>query len=362
MRGSQKQQDSLFSYVPLEKRIPKSHPLRPIRKMVDEALKKMSNKFSELYSYTGRPSIAPEYLLRAALLQIFYSIRSERLLMEQLDYNLLFRWFVGLKMDDPVWNHSVFSKNRDRLLNTEIAALFFASIRDQAAKKKLISDEHFTVDGTLLEAWASMKSFKPKGSDKNNPSDTGSGKNPTVNFRGQKRKNDTHQSVTDPEARLYKKAKGQQAKLCYLGHALMENRNGLVVDTRVSLANGTAERKAAIEMVENVPGKHRITLGADKGYDSTDFVERMRFLNATAHVAQNGRGSAIDGRTTRHEGYNISLKIRKRVEEIFGWMKTIGCLGKLHHRGQERIQGIFTLAAAAYNLIRIRNLLAQGCP
>ena len=362
MRGSQKQQDSLFSYVPLEKRIPKSHPLRPIRKMVDEALKKMSNKFSELYSYTGRPSIAPEYLLRAALLQIFYSVRSERLLMEQLDYNLLFRWFVGLKMDDPVWNHSVFSKNRDRLLNTEIAALFFASIRDQAAKKKLISDEHFTVDGTLLEAWASMKSFKPKGSDKNNPSDTGSGKNPTVNFRGQKRKNDTHQSVTDPEARLYKKAKGQQAKLCYLGHALMENRNGLVVDTRVSLANGTAERKAAIEMVENVPGKHRITLGADKGYDSTDFVERMRFLNATAHVAQNARGSAIDGRTTRHEGYNVSLKIRKRVEEIFGWMKTIGCLGKLHHRGQERIQGIFTLAAAAYNLIRIRNLLAQGCP
>ena len=362
MRGSQKQQDSLFSYVALEKRVPKSHPLRPIRKMVDEALKKMSRKFSELYSHTGRPSIAPEYLLRAALLQIFYSIRSERLLMEQLDYNLLFRWFVGLKMDDPVWNHSVFSKNRDRLLNTEIAGLFFASIRDQAAKKKLTSDEHFTVDGTLLEAWASMKSFKPKDSDKNDPPDTGSGKNPTVNFRGQKRKNDTHQSVTDPEARLYKKAKGQQAKLCYLGHALMENRNGLVVDTRVSLANGTAERKAAIDMVENLPGKHRITLGADKGYDSTDFVERMRFLNATAHVAQNGRGSAIDGRTTRHDGYNVSLKIRKRVEEIFGWMKTIGCLGKLHHRGQERIQGIFTLAAAAYNLIRIRNLLAQDCP
>lgn len=361
MRGSQKQQDSLFSYVPLEKRIPKSHPLRPIRKMVDEALKKMSNKFSELYSHTGRPSIAPEYLLRAALLQIFYSIRSERLLIEQLDYNLLFRWFVGLKMDDPVWNHSVFSKNRDRLLNTEIAALFFAAIRDQAAKKKLISDEHFTVDGTLLEAWASMKSFQAKDADKNDPSGSGSGKNPTVNFRGQKRKNDTHQSVTDPQARLYKKAKGQQAKLCYLGHALMENRNGLVVDTRVTLADGTAERKAAIEMVENVPGKHRITLGADKGYDSTDFVERMRFLNATAHVAQNARGSAIDGRTTRHDGYNVSLKIRKRVEEIFGWMKTIGCLGKLHHRGQERIQGIFTLAAAAYNLIRIRNLLAQDC-
>lgn len=363
MRGPQKQQDSLFSYVPLEKRIPQDHPMRPIRKMVDKAFEQMSDKFSELYSHTGRPSIAPEYLLRAALLQIFYSIRSERLLMEQLDYNLLFRWFVGLKMDDPVWNHSVFSKNRDRLLNTEIAALFFAAIRDQASKKKLISDEHFTVDGTLLEAWASMKSFQPKDSDKNDPSGGGgSGKNPTVNFRGQKRKNDTHRSVTDPEARLYKKARGQQAKLCYLGHAMMENRNGLVVDTRVTLANGTAERKAAIEMVEKVPGKHRITLGADKGYDSTDFVERMRLLTATPHVAQSGRGSAIDCRTTRHEGYNVSLKIRKRVEEIFGWMKTIGCLGKLHHRGRKRIQGIFTLAAAAYNLIRIRNLLAESCP
>jgi transposase len=362
MRGSQKQQDSLFSYVSLEKRIPKNHPLRPIRKMVNKAFEEMSEKFSELYSHTGRPSIAPEYLLRAALLQIFYSIRSERLLMEQLDYNLLFRWFVGLKMDDPVWNHSVFSKNRDRLLNTEIAALFFAAIRNQAAKKKLISDEHFTVDGTLLEAWASMKSFRPKDSDDNDPSGNGSGKNPTVNFRGQKRKNDTHRSVTDPEARLYKKARGQQAKLCYLGHALMENRNGLVVDTRVTLANGTAERKAAIQMIEKIPGKHRITIGADKGYDSTDFVEQIRFFNATAHVSQNGRGSAIDGRTTRHEGYNVSLKIRKRVEEIFGWMKTIGCLGKLRHRGRKRIQGIFTLSAAAYNLIRIRNLLTEGCP
>ena len=361
MRGSQKKQDTLFSYVSLEKRIPKNHPLRPIRKMIDKALARMSERFSELYSHTGRPSIAPEYLLRASLLQIFYSIRSERLLMEQLDYNLLFRWFVGLKMDDPVWNHSVFSKNRDRLLNTEISALFFTAVRDQAAKKKLISDEHFTVDGTLLEAWASMKSFQPKHTDKNDPSGNGSGKNPTVNFRGQKRKNDTHQSITDPEARLYKKARGQQAKLCYLGHALMENRNGLVVDTRVTLANGTSERKAAVEMIEKIPGKHRITIGADKGYDSTDFVEQLRIFNATPHVAQNGRGSAIDGRTTRHEGYNVSLKIRKRVEEIFGWMKTIGCLGKLHHRGQKRIQGIFTLAAAAYNLIRIRNLSPEGC-
>ncbi|BBO72646.1 hypothetical protein DSCW_00630 [Desulfosarcina widdelii] len=251
--------------------------------MVDKAFEQLSDKFSELYSHTGRPSIAPESLLRAALLQIFYSIRSERLLLEQLVYNLFFRWFVGLKMDDSVWNHSVFSKNRDRLLNTEIAAVFFAAIRDQAAQKKLMSDEHFTVDGALLEAWASMKSYQPKDSVKNDPSGGGSGKNPTVNFRGQKRKNDTHQSVTDPEAKLYKKPRDQQAKLCYLGHALMENRNGLVVDIRVTLANGTAERKEAIEMVEKVPGKHRITLGADKGYDITDFVERMRFLNATPH-------------------------------------------------------------------------------
>jgi len=265
--------------VKLEKGIPKDHPLRPIRKMVNEALEYLSNRFSELYSHTGRPSIAPEYLLRAALLQIFYSIRSERLLTEQLDYNLLFRWFGGLKMVDLVWNHSVFSKNRDRLLNTEIAALFFGAICDQAAKKKLNPDEHFTVDGTLLEAWASMKSFQPKDSDKNDPSSCGgSGKNPTLNFRGQKRKNDTHQFVTDPEAQLYKKARDQQTRLCYLVHALMENCNGLVVDTCISLANGTAGRKASIEMVEKIPGKHRIALGAGKGYDTTDFVERIRFL------------------------------------------------------------------------------------
>jgi transposase len=346
----------MFSYVSLEKRVPHNHPLRDIRKMVDQALEKMHDAFAELYSHTGRPSIPPEYLLRASLLQVFYTVRSERLLMEQLDYNLLYRWFVGLSMDDTVWDHSVFSKNRDRLLNTEVVSLFFSSIRDQAKQKDLISDEHFTVDGTLLEAWASMKSFRPK--DDNDNDDPG--RNPTVDFKDQKRTNTSHASKTDPDARLCKKAKGQQAKLCYMGHALMENRNGLVVDTRVTVANGTAEREAALEMLSEVPGNHRITVGADKGYDTTDFVEQCRWWKATAHVSKKKRGSAIDGRTTRHEGYRISLKIRKRVEEVFGWLKTIGCLGKLHHRGRERIGAIFILGTAAYNLIRIRNLTATS--
>ena len=356
MRGSEKAQESMFSYVSLEKRIPSNHPLRDIRKLVDQALNKMHRHFSDLYSHTGRPSIAPEYLLRAALLQVFYTIRSERLLMEQLDYNLLFRWFVGLSIDDKVWDHSVFSKNRDRLLNTEISSCFFSTIRDLAQNKGLISDEHFTVDGTLLEAWASMKSFKPKdGDDQSNDS---CGRNPTVNFRGQTRTNDTHASTTDPDCRLYKKADGQQAKLCYLGHAFMENRKGLVVDTRVTVANGTAERQAAVEMIEHVHGAHRITVGADKGYDTADFIEQCRGCNATAHVAQKQKGSAIDQRTTRHVGYRISLKIRKRVEEVFGWLKTIGGCAKLHLRGRQRVEAFFTLATTAYNLIRIRNLTA----
>lgn len=358
MRGSQKRQESLFSYVSLEQRIPDNHPLRDIRKMVDLAFEQMHGHFSDLYSHTGRPSIPPEHLLRASLLQVFYTIRSERLLMEQLDYNLLYRWFVGLSMDASVWDHSVFSKNRDRLLNTQVASFFFSSIRDQAKKKNLISDEHFTVDGTLLEAWASMKSFRPKDSDDN--SDDDPGRNPTVDFRGQKRTNDTHGSTTDPDARLYKKAKGQQSKLCYMGHALMENRNGLVVDTRVTVAGGTSEREAALDMIEHVPGSHRITVGADKGYDTADFADQCRGRKATAHVAQKKKGSGIDGRTTRHEGYRISLRIRKRVEEVFGWLKTIGCLGKLHHRGRERVDAVFTLATTAYNLIRIRNLTATG--
>jgi transposase len=361
MRGDEKKQQSMFSYVSQEQRIPKDHPLRAIRKMVDQALEGMSDWFSQLYSHMGRPSIPPEQLLRALLLQVFYTIRSERLLMEQLDYNLLFRWFVGLSMDDPVWDHSTFSKNRDRLLNSETASVFFSSIRDQASQNGLISDEHFTVDGTLLEAWASMKSFTLKEPDNDqDPDGSDPGRNPTVNFRGQKRTNDTHRSTTDPDARLYKKAKGQQAKLCYIGHALMENRNGLVVDTRLTTASGTAEREAAIDMLENIPGQERITIGTDKGYDCTAFVDDCRQLDVTPHVAQKAKSSAIDGRTTRHEGYTISLRIRKRVEEVFGWMKTIGCLQKLRHRGQQRVDAVFSFTATAYNLIRMRNLLAQG--
>jgi len=359
MRGGENRQDSLFSYVSLGQRIPASHPLREIRKMVDKAFEQMHERFSDLYSHTGRPSIPPEHLLRASLLQVLYTIRSERLLMEQLDYNLLFRWFVGLSMDDPVWDHSVFSKNRDRLLNSDIASAFFVFIRDHAQKKGLVSNEHFTVDGTLLEAWASMKSFRPK-DDQNSNDKNGSGRNPSIDFRGQQRTNDTHASITDPDARLYKKAKGQQSKLCYIGHALMENRNGLVVDTRVTLASGTAERDAAVDMVENISGSQRITVGADKGYDCADFVDQCRGCIATPHVAQKEKGSGIDGRTTRHIGYQVSLRIRKRVEEVFGWLKAIGCLNKLRHRGRERIDAIFTLTTTAYNLIRIRNLTATG--
>ena len=342
----------------MEERIPKDHPLRAIRKMVDTALDDMSRNFSQLYSRMGRPSIPPEQLLRAMLLQVFYTIRSERLLVEQLEYNLLFRWFIGLSMDDKIWNHSTFSKNRERLLNSEVSALFFRSIGDQARQMGLVSNEHFTVDGTLLEAWASMKSFSPKDKN-NNDKPEGSGRNPSVDFRGKKRCNDTHASRTDPDARLYKKAKGQQAKLCYIGHALMENRNGLVVDTAVTHATGTAEREAAVAMIDQIPGEHRITVGADKGYDCSEFVGECRLMNATAHVAQK-QTSAIDGRTTRHEGYSISLRIRKRVEEVFGWMKTIGCLRKLHHRGKKRVDAVFSFAAAAYNLIRIRNITAEG--
>lgn len=359
MRGNENNQQTMFSYISMEERIPKDHPLRANRKMVDAAFKDMSGHFAAIYSTTGRPSIPPEQLLRAMLLQVLYSIRSERLLVEQLDYNLLFRWFTGLSMDDQVWDHSTFSKNRDRLLNTESCFLFFKTIRDQAKGLGLVSNEHFTVDGTLLEAWASMKSFQPKDSNDNDDSE-GSGRNPSVNFRGKKRTNDTHRSTSDPDARLYKKSEGQQSKLCYIGHALMENRNGLVMDTAVTHATGTAEREAAVEMIDQIPGKHRITIGADKGYDCRAFVDDCRQMNATAHVAQKKNISAIDGRTTRHKGYSVSLRVRKRVEEVFGWMKTIGCLRKLHHRGCERVDAVFTFAAAVYNLIRIRNLTVEG--
>jgi transposase len=347
----------MFSYVSPERRVPKEHPLRPIREMVDAALRELSPRFEEMYSRTGRPSIPPEKLLRALLLQVFYTIRSERLLMEQLDYNLLFRWFVGLEMDDPVWVPTVFTKNRDRLIDHDIAQAFFEQILGQAKACRLLSDEHFTVDGTLVEAWAGQKSFRRKGEPAPPPDDPG---NPTVNFHGEQRSNDTHQSTTDPEARLFKKAKGHEAKLCYLGHVLMENRHGLVVDAELTVASGTAEREAALAMVRRRAGRGRITLGGDKNFDVTAFVEALRAREVTPPVAQNTshRRSAIDERTTRHPGYLLSQRVRKRIEEVFGWMKTIGPVRKPKHRGRERVGWMFTLTAAAYNLIRVRNLRA----
>jgi transposase len=321
--------------------------------MVDTILKEMSPQFARLYSDRGRPSIAPERLLRALLLQIFYSVRSERLLMEQLEYNLLFRWFVGMEMDEAVWNHAVFSKNRDRLLNHEVAEAFFARVLRQA--KPYLSDEHFTVDGTLLEAWASQKSFRPKGDSGNTP--------PEADFRGQRRKNETHQSTTDPEARLYKKSTGSEAKLSYLGHVLMENRNGLLVRTMVTQADGTAERDAALLMAAKIPGNRRITLAGDRNYDTKDFVGTLRGMTITPHVAQNEArfgGSILDGRTTRHPGYALSQQKRKRVEQSFGWMKMIGLLKKLKLRGLSKVSWWFTFVGAAYNLIRLRRLRAEA--
>jgi len=351
MRGADQKQEAMFSYVSPEKRVPSEHPLRPIREMVDTVLKEMSPRFARLYAKVGRPSIAPERLLRALLLQIFYSIRSERLLMEQLDYNLLFRWFVGMEMDERVWDHAVFSKNRERLLNEEIAEAFFQRVLKIA--QPYLSDEHFTVDGTLIEAWASHKSFRPK------DEEPGTGnRNGEANFHGETRSNDTHQSTTDPEARLYKKTKGSQAKLSYLGHGLMENRNGLLVKTRVTLAGGTAERDAALGMAKKLAGRKRLTLGGDKNYDTRDLVAALRRLRVTPHVAQNTtrRSSAIDGRTTRHAGYAVSQQKRKRVEQSFGWMKMIGMLRKVKLRGREKVGWLFTFVGAAYNLVRLQRL------
>ena len=329
MRGDDQQQGAMFSYLSPEKRVPQDHPLRVIRAITDPVLKELSPEFDRLYATNGRPSIAPEKLLRGLLLQVLYTIRSERLLMEQLDYNLLFRWFVGLNMDDAVWVPTVFSKNRDRLLAGDIASAFFEGVVGKLREKNLLSDEHFTVDGTLLEAWAGAKSFRRKDG-KDEPPEGGS--NPTVNFHGEQRSNATHESTTDPESRLAKKAKGKEAKLSYAGHVLMENRNGLIVTTRVTKATGTAESEAALEMVEEVSGDRRVTMGGDKGYDQKKLVEALRNENVTPHVARNEKrpgGSAIDKRTWRHEGYEISQRVRKRVEEIFGWMKTIGLLRKL---------------------------------
>lgn len=359
MRGEQEKQKVLFSYVAQEDRIPADHPLRLFRSLVDPILESMSRRFASLYSATGRPLIPPEYLLRAMLIQVLYTIRSERLLIEQLDYNLLFRWFVGLSMDDAVWNHSVFSKNRDRLLDGDIANEFLAKVLALAREKSLLSDEHFTVDGTLIEAWAGQKSFQKKGTRTSSDSDDPG--NPTVNFHGEKRSNDTHASTTDPEARLFKKGSGKESKLSFMGHVTMDNRHGLVVATRYTTATGTAEREAAHTMLQslrkNSPSR-RITLGADKGYDARDFVEQLRTLNVTPHVAQNNtnRRSAIDDRTTRHKGYSISQRKRKRVEEIFGWMKTVAPLRKIRYKGLARGGWIFTFTSAAYNLLRIRNL------
>lgn len=361
MRGNDVQQQAMFSYLSPEARVPQDHPLRPIRDMVNQALAELSGEFQAMYSREGRPSIPPEKLLRALLLQILYTVRSERLLMEQLDYNLLFRWFVGLSMDDKVWNHSVFSKNQERFLDSDLAAAFFARILKQATTAGLLSDEHFTVDGTLIEAWASLKSFRPKDAP---PPEGGGGRNPEVDFHGEKRLNQTHASTTDPEARLFKKGKGKEAKLCFMGHVLMENRHGLIVSPRLTAATGTAEREAAKDLVGNLRGRHRITVGADKAYDTQDFVQSLRTLKATPHVAQNcnGRKSAIDGRTTRHPGYAVSQRLRKLVEEIFGWMKTVGNLRKTRHRGEDRVGFVFTLTAAAYNLVRMRNLTAASSP
>lgn len=361
MRGDDVQQQAMFSYLSPEARVPQEHPLRPIRKMVNQALAELSGEFQAMYSREGRPSIPPEKLLRALLLQVLYTIRSARLLMEQLDYNLLFRWFVGLSMDDQVWDHSVFSKNQERFLRSDLAAAFFGRIKEQAATAGLLSDEHFTVDGTLIEAWASLKSFRPKDTP---PPEAGAGRNPEVDFHGERRVNQTHASTTDPEARLFRKGKGKEAKLCFMGHVLMENRHGLIITPRLTAATGTAERDAAERMVGDFPGRQRITVGGDKAFDTREFVQSLRALNAVPHVAQNcqGRNSAIDGRTTRHPGYAISQRLRKRVEEIFGWMKTVGNLRKTRHRGEERVGWVFTLTAAAYNLVRIRNLTAAVSP
>jgi transposase len=360
MRGEDLQQHELFSYGSLEERIPADHPLRPIRAMVDEALKDMDTRFGEIYGEEGRRSIPPERLLRALLLQMLYSIRSERMLMEQLEYNLLFRWFVGLSANEPVWHPTVFTKNRDRLLEGAVAEEFFWLIVRQARSRKLLSDEHFTVDGTLIEAWAGQKSFQRKGSDHdplNRPPSNG-GSNPTVNWHKEKRSNETHESRTDPMARLYKKTRGAEARLGYLGHVLTENRNGLVIDVRLTQASGTAAREAALAMISGKPTSKRVTLGGDRGYDTRGFVAAMRERKVTPQVARNdsNRRSAIDERTARHEGYAISQPKRKRVEEVFGWIKTVALQRKTRFRGLERVGWMFTLVASAYNLVRMRNL------
>lgn len=357
MRGDDTIRGSLFSYVNLETRIRADHPLRVIREIVNATLKAISAEFDALYSPAGRESIPPERLLRALLLQAFYSIRSERQLVERIEFDLLFRWFVGLGVDDPVWDATTFTKNRDRLLAGDIARRFLAAVLVQPEVKALLSSEHFSVDGTLLEAWASSKSFRPK--DGSGPP-TDPGRNGEHDFRGQKRSNETHASTTDPDARLYRKGRGKEAKLCFMGHALMENRHGLIVGAVATRASGHAERLAALHLIEPHAGRtQRVTVGADKGFDARDFVDDLRQSNVTPHVARNdtSRRSAIDGRTTRHPGYAVSLRIRKRIEEAFGWAKTVAGLRKARHRGLPKIDWQFTFAMAAYNLVRLPKLL-----
>jgi len=360
MRGGDERTGELFSYVDLEARVRQDHPLRAIRTIVNEALSALERDFAELYSPIGRPSIPPEKLLRALLLQAFYSIRSERLVMERLDYDLLFRWFVGIGVDDAAWDHSVFSKNRDRLLAGDIAAKFLGAVLAQPKVKQLLSTDHFSVDGTLIEAWASMKSVKPKDGSGEPPA--GGGRNVETDFHGERRSNQTHASTTDPDARLYRKGAGKEAKLCFMGHGLMENRHGLLIDACLTQADGHAERVAALHMIEPRAERPRaITLGADKAYDTQDFVNELRSMKVTPHVTRNtkGRRSAIDGRTTRHGGYAVSLRIRKRIEEAFGWIKTVAGQDKTKFRGRDRVGWAFTFSAAAYNLVRLPKLLNE---
>jgi transposase len=362
MRGEERRQRAMLVVLDIEQRIPKEQPLRRVKQLADAALKELSPIFDEMYSVVGRPSIPPERLLKASLLMALYTVRSERLFCEQLDYNFLFRWFLDLEADEASFDHSTFSRNRARLLEQDVAGEFFRTVVEQARALKLTSDEHFTVDGTLVEAWASLKSFKRKDAGPSEPPDDPG--NPTVNFHGERRRNATHQSTTDPEAQLAKKGAGKEAKLCYSANALMENRHALLVDFQVEPADGYAERRAAIAMVDQrLPGRRRVTLGGDKGYDTSDFVAACRTLTVTPHVARNQArrgGSALDARTVRHPGYAISQWIRKQVEEAFGWMKTIGGLRQTRYRGRARVQMHAYLVAAAYNLLRIARL-APAC-
>ena len=357
MRGTDDRTSHLFSYLSPEERIAADHPLRTIRRLTDEVLQGLSSRFATMYSDVGRPSIPPEQLLRALLLQALYTVRSERQLIEQIDYNILFRWFIGLNLDDPIWSPTTFSKNRDRLLGSDIAGAFFHGVVAQAARGGLLSTDHFSVDGTLLEAWAGQKSFVRKDCEGDRPPDDPG--NPSVNFRGEQRRNATHASSTDPDARLAKKAVGQAAKLAYYGHLLMENRHGLIVNACATIASGTAEKTAALDMLR-MSASAGSTVGADAWFNCAPFVTPLRALGMTPHVAEREKGSAIDGRTTRHAGYEISRRKRKLIEQTFGWLKTIGGLRKLHHRGLALVNWMFTFRVAAYNLVRLRTLLAAS--